>query len=315
MLAQTIKEALLAHLIGDALGVPYEFHKSEELPEKALIDMVPPGGFDRSHRAAPLHAWSDDGAQMLALVDTLNLKKQFDGQTFAYKLHSWWSTGKYAVAEKVFDYGMTTAAAIERLEAGVPWNEAGGEEEWDNGNGALMRVAPLAFAYSNSEQLVKAAFDSSLVTHRHAISQVCCALYCLTIGELASQAEKDVFLAFESAKAHLEPLLNLKYPDQAQFFSKVLSDLPSKNATMKGCYVVHTLGFALHAAHSSSSFKDALQRAVKFGHDTDTVAAVAGPLAYLKHGKLYGPWLKLLAGQKDALNYLEKFANHFGTPA
>lgn len=311
MQSTVIKEALLAHLLGDALGVPYEFYKSAELPEKALIDMDPPIGFERSHQAAPKYAWSDDGAQMLALVDTLNLKKKFDGQTFAYKLHSWWSTGKYAVGEKVFDYGITTAQAIEKLEQGLPWNETGGADEWDNGNGALMRVAPLAFAYADPAELVAASFESGLVTHRHEVSQICCALYCLTLQNLASQSEKEVFSAFEAAKAFLEPHLQAGYPDHAQFYLKVLSDLPSKNATMQGCYVVHTLGFALHAAHSSTSFKDALQRAVKYGHDTDTVAAVTGPLAYLKHGKLYGPWLKLLAGQKDALIYLDKFSNHF----
>jgi ADP-ribosylglycohydrolase len=32
---------LIGLLCGDAVGVPYEFHPAEEIPEKSLIDMVP----------------------------------------------------------------------------------------------------------------------------------------------------------------------------------------------------------------------------------------------------------------------------------
>ena len=40
------------------------------------------------------------------------------------------------------------AKAIERLKKGVTPEQAGGAGERDNGNGSLMRIAPLAFMYS-----------------------------------------------------------------------------------------------------------------------------------------------------------------------
>lgn len=58
-------------LVGDALGVPYEFHAPENLPPKSQIEMQPPVGFRRAHAGVPVGTWSDDGAQALALLASL----------------------------------------------------------------------------------------------------------------------------------------------------------------------------------------------------------------------------------------------------
>ena len=48
-------------LTGDALGVPYEFHTTSEIPKLPDIEMDPPAGFKRAHRGVPPGTWSDDG--------------------------------------------------------------------------------------------------------------------------------------------------------------------------------------------------------------------------------------------------------------
>lgn len=50
-------------LIGDALGVPYEFNKPEDLPNLEQIEYQPPISFARSHFGVLPGTWSDDGAQ------------------------------------------------------------------------------------------------------------------------------------------------------------------------------------------------------------------------------------------------------------
>lgn len=40
-------------LIGDALGVPFEFHEPEELPPTDRIDYEPPSDFERAHKGTP----------------------------------------------------------------------------------------------------------------------------------------------------------------------------------------------------------------------------------------------------------------------
>ena len=68
----TLRDALAGGmwglLVGDALGVPYEFQTEEDWGGTAAIDMPPPAAFVRSHPDAPAQAWSDDGAQALCLL-------------------------------------------------------------------------------------------------------------------------------------------------------------------------------------------------------------------------------------------------------
>ena len=40
-----IKGGIYGLLIGDALGVPYEFHMKEDIPPLEKIEMTPPDGF------------------------------------------------------------------------------------------------------------------------------------------------------------------------------------------------------------------------------------------------------------------------------
>ncbi|MDM0030463.1 ADP-ribosylglycohydrolase family protein [Variovorax saccharolyticus] len=74
---ERIQGAIYGALIGDAFCVPYEFHAPKDLPSKHLIEMVPPAGFRRAHGGVPPGTWSDDGALMLALLDSLTTVSPF----------------------------------------------------------------------------------------------------------------------------------------------------------------------------------------------------------------------------------------------
>ena len=63
--------SLIGLLVGDALGVPYEFNPPDRIPVPELIEFTPPPGFPRAHRGVPPGTWSDDGAQALVLLVTL----------------------------------------------------------------------------------------------------------------------------------------------------------------------------------------------------------------------------------------------------
>lgn len=83
-LAERLEGGLLGLLIGDALGVPYEFYPPQALPPVAELEFTPPPGFRRSHASVSPGTWSGDGAQALALLasllaqDTLDLDKSLD---------------------------------------------------------------------------------------------------------------------------------------------------------------------------------------------------------------------------------------------
>ena len=171
---------LLGLLVGDALGVPYEFHAPEEVPPLALIEFEAPPGYDVAHWKVPPGTWSDDGAQALALLASLQACHQLDLDDLGRRLLAWYDAGELAVDGKVFDVGIQTARALGKLRSGTPARESGPAEERANGNGSLMRVLPLALWHKGTDaELARDAAAQSLVTHGHPRSQGCCALYCL----------------------------------------------------------------------------------------------------------------------------------------
>ena len=111
---ERIEGGLLGLLIGDALGVPYEFHDPRDLPPRSKIEMTPPSGFARAHRTAPPGTWSDDGAQALCLLESLLECGRFDIDDFGARLLRWLDDGHLAVDAHVFDFGGTTHDAIMR---------------------------------------------------------------------------------------------------------------------------------------------------------------------------------------------------------
>lgn len=78
--------ALLGLLIGDALGVPYEFYNASNISSYDGINYTPPDSFLRSHLGVPPATWSDDGAQTLCLLASLLFCRQLNLVDFANRL-------------------------------------------------------------------------------------------------------------------------------------------------------------------------------------------------------------------------------------
>ena len=217
---ERIRGGLYGLLVGDALGVPYEFHDPSNLPDRDDIDMVPPEGFNRSHRGTPVGTWSDDGAQALALLETVLSCEGFDAAHFGANLVAWWNEGAFTPDGRAFDIGNQTTTALEKLEAGVPALQAGGGGERDNGNGSLMRVLPLALWHTGTDgDLVRDAQLQSRVTHAHPRSQACCALYSLWARRILEEADApyndalDTLLEiYQHAPAHSAELQRIQQP-------------------------------------------------------------------------------------------------------
>jgi ADP-ribosylglycohydrolase len=120
-----IAGGLMGLLVGDALGVPYEFHAPREIPALAQIEMEPPIGFSRSHRTTPAGTWSDDGAQALCLLASLLHCDRVDPDDLGQRLVDWYDRGYMAVDGKVFDVGIHTARVLHEISTGMPVLEAG----------------------------------------------------------------------------------------------------------------------------------------------------------------------------------------------
>lgn len=289
-------------LVGDALGVPYEFHHASEIPAFDEIEMVPPAGFPRSYAHIAPGTWSDDGAQALCLMASLLECFQWSIQDFAQRLLTWSAYGYMAVGGRVFDIGIQTGSALSRYASGMAPAESGLHGERNNGNGSLMRVLPAALLFTGSdEDLVALAHEQSLVTHRHPRSLVCCALYCLWARfEMHGHAD-----AWEAAVSRLRGIYQGETELMRELEEVILpaADLPPGGTG----YVVDSLHSARHACREGD-YSSIVRAAVALGNDTDTTACIAGGIAGIRHGKDGIPiqWRGTMRGTELFLSLLKR---------
>ena len=285
-----LRGGLIGLLVGDALGVPYEFTRSYEIPGYDQIEMVPPDGFLPAH-AVPPGTWSDDGSQALCLLSSLQERGGLDTSDLACKILAWESQGYMAVGGRVFDIGIQTKQALRRLQNGCAPEQAGGCGEADNGNGSLMRVLPLALWHRGSDaQLVEDAMRQSSITHGHDRSKVACALYCMW-ARLLLQEAGDLSEAVSRTMPHLTP-------GQLVELVRLHTHQPTGYEWGSG-YVLDTFA-TVREALKESSYEAVVRKAISFGRDTDTTACIAGGLAGIVYGEQGIPlrWRQTLRGQE-----------------
>ncbi len=297
-----IEGGLWGLLVGDALGVPYEFHPASEIPPFGQIEMIPPEGFARSYAHIAPGTWSDDGAQALCLMASLLECFQWSIDDFAQRLLTWSAYGYMAVGGRVFDIGIQTGSALSRFACGKPPRESGLLGERNNGNGSLMRVLPAALLFTGSdENLVALAHEQSLVTHRHPRSLVCCALYCLWARfEIAGDADP-----WETAVTRLRGI----YQAETEFIRELEEVvLPAASLPPGGTgYVVDSLHSARHACREGD-YASVIRAAVALGNDTDTTACLAGGIAGIRHRKdgIPAKWRDAMRGTDLFLSLLKR---------
>lgn len=289
---------LIGLLVGDALGVSFEFKTANMLPPRDQIEMQPPLGFRKSHAGVLPGTWSDDSSQALVLLASLLEHDRFVLTDFADRLIRWLDDGYLTVDGEVFDCGVQTAAAIGRLRDGVSPHASGGASESENGNGSCMRVLPLALLHTGpDEALVRDAHLQSPPTHAHYRLLVSCAYTCLVArGYLATMADPWTW-----ADQRLEEIYNVWHHERERggFLSEleVLRRFPKTHQPRGTGYVLDTIWSARNALEEES-FEDVARTAVLFGNDTDTTAAVACGLAAVKLGLdgIPARWLEQLRG-------------------
>ncbi len=269
---------------------------------KEQIEFTPPPHYDRAHSGVPPGTWSDDGAQALVLLASLLDCGRFDTEDFGQGLVAWFDTGYMAVDARVFDIGIQTRSSIRALRKGTVALEAGGTDEYSNGNGSLMRVLPLAlWQHGTDAELVADAHAQSRVTHGHPRSQMCCALYCLWARRIWQEHSQP----WSDALATLQGLYGADSVHR-QELNMHIRPLDEARVTGSG-YVVDCLRSALWAS-DQGGFEDALKAAIAFGKDTDTTGCVTGGILGLRDGinAILARWREGLRGKELFESHLEK---------
>jgi ADP-ribosyl-[dinitrogen reductase] hydrolase len=306
---EKIRGAIVGLLVGDALGVPYEFHARKEIPYFDEIEFEPPAGFRRAHAGVPVGTYSDDGAQALILLYSLLRCGKFDAANFANGLINWYDRGFMAVGHEVFDVGNQTARAIAQLKHGTEPLLAGGTDAYSNGNGSLMRVLPLALWHQGSDaELVADAFDQSAVTHRHLRAKLCCALYCLWARRILQNTEKP----WKHAVDTIYEMFPAGTLENTELNTQIFRSNTDFDVQGSG-YVVDSL-WAAQWANLYETYEKTVKLAISLGDDTDTTACIAGGIAGLIHGFEAIPerWRENLRGKEIYEPLIEKLLKRLG---
>jgi ADP-ribosylglycohydrolase len=298
-----IQSSLLGLAVGDALGVPVEFTSRQHLKQNPVTGMMGYG----SHNVPP-GTFSDDSSLAFCLAEALT--GEFSLHTIANNFINWRYNNYWTAFGTVFDIGITTAHAINKLKAGTQPELAGGFYEDENGNGSLMRILPLVFYIRDKpvkERFILTRLVSSL-THGHIRSVISCFYYLEFAGLLMDGIDK--FEAYNRLKTAVA--LNLTSfavnPAEIKLFSRLLGaniyTLPEDSIKSSG-YVLHTLEASIWCLLTTDDYAGAVLKAVNLGSDTDTTGAVTGGLAGLLYGyeNIPAEWLNSLARRKD-IEYL-----------
>jgi ADP-ribosyl-[dinitrogen reductase] hydrolase len=318
MTATSIRAALLGLAVGDALGVPVEFISREVRRRDPVTGLR---GYGTHGQSAG--TWSDDSSLTFCLAETL-ASVGCNPIDAARRFVNWQDKSYWTAHGRVFDIGIATAEALQRVRRGVAPLQAGGKDEYSNGNGSLMRILPLVFAikdWSITERF-QAVREMSSITHAHIRSIMACFIYIemarqLLSGHAVEQAFQEMqrvvndFFQAEGTGSELElrqfhRILENPYGD---YVIKPLVTYAEAEIKSSG-YVVHTLEAALWCLLKHDTYAATVLAAVNLGEDTDTTGAVAGGLAGLAYGEAGIPaeWLAGLARRADIENLAQRLA-------
>ncbi|MFL9482832.1 ADP-ribosylglycohydrolase family protein [Chitinophagaceae bacterium LWZ2-11] len=295
-----VQDVLFGVAVGDALGVPVEFQSRTTISQNPVTDMLAYGTHNQ-----PAGTWSDDSSLTFCLAETLTGK--YDLQNLANRFANWKNYAYWTPHGNVFDIGITTAHAIDKLAAGIPPTQAGDDDEGSNGNGSLMRILPLVF-YSKDKKIderFSIIKDVSSLTHAHVRSVIACFIYLEFALELTKDRNK--FEAYANTCTAINAFLDETATcteSERKIFKRILAETIfelQENEIHSSGYVLHTLEAALWCILTTDNYKDAVLKAVNLGSDTDTTGAVTGGLAGLLYGweTIPDSWINVLARKAD----------------
>ncbi|WP_291050546.1 MULTISPECIES: ADP-ribosylglycohydrolase family protein [unclassified Empedobacter] len=305
------KNILIGSAVGDALGVPVEFKSRQYLQQNPVTDMMGYGTYNM-----PPGTFSDDSSMMFCLAESLC--NGYNVNDIAEKFQMWMHEGYWTADGEVFDVGISTRKAINRLRVVKNPIEAGSTSESDNGNGSLMRILPLAIFTKDLsiDERCEIVKEVSSITHAHNRSVLACIYYIeFALNVLDAENLEEAYLNTNFwLKLFLEE--NEIYKNEFTYFERILSgkliDLKEDEIKSTG-YVMDSLEASIWCLLHTSSYKDCVLKAVNLGHDTDTIACIAGGIAGIYYDAETIPtnWIEQLARVDDILHLAEQLEEKY----
>jgi len=280
--------SLLGLAVGDALGAPVEFRARGSFDK--ICGMRAGGRFN-----LPAGAWTDDTAMALCLAQSLLVHPKLNEHDLLTQFCHWVDRADWTSTGVCVGIGQNTLMALGNFRrTGALRAPPNGPKS--DGNGTLMRLAPVAIMHWQNFDLAReVARRQSEATHHSAVAASCCEYLATVLCALIS---------------------GLSWVDACNLASDTLSDAPDEMLRLSSGgwrrkasseirasgYCLDALEAGLWAVEASACFKEAVLTAVNLGEDADTVGAIAGQLAGARYGYQAIPvsWLHALK-RKDEI--------------
>ena len=293
-----VKDGIIGFIVGDALGVPVEFYSRNELEEEPVVDMREYGTYGQ-----PKGTWSDDSSMTIATMTSIINKKGIDYEDIMDEFIKWMDNAEHTPHGEVFDKGSTTSRGLNRYKQGCDALSSGGSSTHDNGNGSLMRVLPLAYLPGIDYETIE---NVSALTHAHERSKIACVLYVEIAKSMLSNEDLSIDEHIENSNAKIRQYY--KGCEELEHFNRIF-DNDFSEGILSGGYVIDTIETVIYCLRNTSSYKEAVLKAINFGGDTDTNGAICGGLAGIYYGYDSIPidWIEEIVGIDELLELCKKY--------
>ena len=255
---------MLGTIIGDIVGSRWEFNSTNDYNFELFSDK---------------NSFTDDTICTIAIADAI-----LKGRDFGESLHYW--CRKYP--HPMGGYGGRFAQWV-RSDNPKPYGSFG--------NGSAMRVSPVGWLFDQSDALLDYAKRTAECTHNHEDGIAGAQAVAVAISECRNMRKEYKGKTMTANDIRMDGLYHAIYmssiPVWPSDFDLNLEDYRNKfDETCQG-----TVPVAFAIIMHSTSFEDAIRKAVSLGGDADTLGAIVGSIAEALWG--IPEWIK-----EKALSYL-----------
>ncbi len=228
---------MLGAIIGDIVGSRFEFNPTNNYDFELFTGDC---------------SFTDDTICTCAIADAL-----LDGKDYGESLHKWCRLYPHPKGS----YGGRFSQ----------WVCSDNPQPYSSfGNGAAMRVSPVAWFYKTREEVLEAAIQTAICTHNHpegikGAQTVALAIYVANIQRRYIAKAADIIkIVMDECVEFSGYNIDFRKEDVENRFDE----------TCQG-----TLPVALWIINQSNGFEDAIRRSVSLGADADTLGAIVGSIA------------------------------------
>lgn len=289
---------IIGGAIGDAFGSGYE-----NLPKDDDTLFYP---FGKPQNKIPQWQITDDTQLTLATCDAIIESEKLSPEILSNCLL------KYYKQKRINGIGASTLKAMKELELGGHWSQVGRRGEYAAGNGAAMRIAPIAFCKEIPKKDIR---DLCIITHNNDEAYIGALCVILTI--------RAILNGTWTGKENLLPLIINQIPDTRVRDRLIeINEIPEEVELQEigklgnNGYVVNSIPLALIAANKfhKVGMEQMFTALIDIGGDTDTNCSIAGQIIGTLTGLNSIP-LHLLTQLKQLSEYdkIEKTINKLRT--